>query len=127
MARTYTTEATVSQKSTHQIARNTQRLLAKASTIRTRHLLARSKTRDVSPENDDNLNWSRLAASAVPCERSGSIKRSKFSEEQIAYAIRQSESGTPISDLCRQLGVSEATFYTWKKKYAHLGVSELRL
>ena len=54
------------------------------------------------------------------------MKRSRFSEEQIVYAIRQAESGTPIGDLCRQLGVSEATFYTWKKKYAHLGVSELR-
>lgn len=54
------------------------------------------------------------------------MKRSKFSEEQIVYAIRQAESGTPIGDLCRQLGLSEATFYTWTKKYAHLGVSELR-
>ena len=54
------------------------------------------------------------------------MKRSKFSEEQIVYAIRQAESGTPIGDLCRQLGVSDATFYAWKKKYAHLGVSELR-
>ena len=36
------------------------------------------------------------------------------------------ESGTPPADVCRQLGVSEATFYIWKKKYAHLGVSELR-
>jgi putative transposase len=54
------------------------------------------------------------------------MKRSRFSEEQIVYAIRQAESGTPVGDLCRQLGVSEATFYTWKKKYAHLGVSELR-
>jgi putative transposase len=54
------------------------------------------------------------------------MKRSKFSEEQIAYAMRQAESGTPVSDVCRQLGVSEATFYVWKKKYAHLGVSELR-
>ena len=54
------------------------------------------------------------------------MKRSKFSEEQIVYAIRQAESGTPFGDLCRQLGVSDATFYTWKKKYAHLGVSELR-
>ena len=42
------------------------------------------------------------------------------------YAIRQAESGTPVGDLCRQLGVSDATFYAWKKKYAHLGVSELR-
>ena len=54
------------------------------------------------------------------------MKRSKFSEEQIAYALRQAESGTSVGDVCRQIGVSEATFYTWKKKYAHLGVSELR-
>ena len=54
------------------------------------------------------------------------MKRSKFSEEQIVYAIRQAEADTPIGDLCRQLGVSEATFYTWKKQYAHLGVSEMR-
>ena len=54
------------------------------------------------------------------------MKRSKFSEEQIVYAIRQTESGTPVGDLCRQLSVSDATFYAWKKKYAHLGVSDLR-
>jgi putative transposase len=54
------------------------------------------------------------------------MKRSKFSEERVAYALRQAESGTPVGDVCRQLGVSEATFYAWKKKYAHLGVSELR-
>src|SRR5262245_30607473 len=53
------------------------------------------------------------------------MKKSKFTEEQIAYALRQVESGTPPADVCRQLGVSEATFYFWKKKYAHLGVSEL--
>jgi putative transposase len=56
----------------------------------------------------------------------GPMKRSKFSEEQIAYALRQVESGTPVGDVCRQIGVSEATFYQWKKKFAHLGVSELR-
>jgi putative transposase len=67
-----------------------------------------------------------MTASAVSHERSEPMKRSKFSEEQIVYAIRQAESGTPIGDLCRQLGVSDATFYAWKKKYAHLGVSELR-
>ena len=54
------------------------------------------------------------------------MKRSKFTEEQIAYALRQAESGTPVGDVCRQVGVSEATFYQWKKKFAHLGVSELR-
>jgi putative transposase len=49
------------------------------------------------------------------------MTRSKFSEEQIVYAIRQADAGTPVSALCRQLGVSDATFYAWKKKYAHLG------
>ena len=54
------------------------------------------------------------------------MKRSKFSEEQVAYALRQAEAGTAVADVCRQLGVSDATCYVWKKKYAHLGVSELR-
>ena len=54
------------------------------------------------------------------------MKRSKFSEEQVVYAMRQVEAGSPVGDICRQLGVSEATFYTWKKKYAHVGMSELR-
>ena len=54
------------------------------------------------------------------------MKKSKFSEEQIAYALRQAESGTAIADVCRQLGISEATFYLWRKKFAHLGISELR-
>jgi len=54
------------------------------------------------------------------------MKKSKFSEEQIAYALREVEGGRPPADVCRQLGVSEATFYIWKKKYAHLGVSEVR-
>jgi putative transposase len=44
------------------------------------------------------------------------MKRSKFSEEQIVYAIRQADAGTAVGDLCRQLGVSDATFYAWKKK-----------
>lgn len=54
------------------------------------------------------------------------MKRSKFSEEQVAYALRQAESGTPVGDVCRPLGVSESTFFLWKKKYEHLGVTELR-
>jgi putative transposase len=54
------------------------------------------------------------------------MKRSRYSDEQIAYALRQSKTGTPVGDVCRQLGISEATFYVWKKKYANLGVTELR-
>jgi putative transposase len=54
------------------------------------------------------------------------MKKSRFTEEQIIYALRLADSGQAVVDVCRQLGVSEATFYTWKKKYADLGVSELR-
>jgi putative transposase len=54
------------------------------------------------------------------------MKKSKFTEEQIAYALRQAESGTPVLDVCRKLGVSEQTFYRWKKKYEGMGVAELR-
>ena len=54
------------------------------------------------------------------------MKRSTFSEEQIIYAICQAVSGTPVGDLCRQIEVNDASFYTCKRKYAHLGMSELR-
>jgi putative transposase len=54
------------------------------------------------------------------------MKRSRYSDEQIAYALRQAESGTAVADVCRQLGIAEATFYVWKKKYASLGATELR-
>ena len=53
------------------------------------------------------------------------MKRWKFSEEQVVYALRQGEAGTAGEDVCGQLGVRRATFYAWKKQYAHLGVSDL--
>ncbi len=54
------------------------------------------------------------------------MKKSKFTDEQIAFALRQAETGTKVSEVCRKMGISEATFYNWKKKYGGLGVSELR-
>ena len=54
------------------------------------------------------------------------MKRSMFSEEQVAYALRQAEAGRAVGDVCRQLGISEATFYVWKKRYGHLGANEVR-
>jgi len=54
------------------------------------------------------------------------MRKSRFSEEQIALALRQAESGTAVEDICRKLGVSQATFFRWKKKFGGLGVSELR-
>jgi len=54
------------------------------------------------------------------------MKKSKFTEEQIAFALRQVETGTRVSEVCRKMGIAEATLYNWKKKYGGLGVSELR-
>jgi transposase-like protein len=54
------------------------------------------------------------------------MKKTKFTEEQIAFALRQSETGIRIGEICRKMGISEATFYNWKKKYGGLGVTELR-
>ena len=54
------------------------------------------------------------------------MKKSKFTEAQIVFAIKQSETGVQVAEICRKMGVSEATFYNWKKKYGGLGVSELR-
>ncbi len=52
--------------------------------------------------------------------------KKRFSEEQIAFALRQSETGVPVSEVIRKMGVTEQTFYRWKRKYGGLGVSELR-
>jgi putative transposase len=54
------------------------------------------------------------------------MKRSRFTEEQIVHALRQAEAGTPAVEVCRKLGVSEQTFYRWKRQFAGLGVAELR-
>jgi putative transposase len=54
------------------------------------------------------------------------MPRRGHSEEKILYAIRQVEGGKKVGDLCREMGVSQQTFYTWKRRYAGLGLSELR-
>ena len=54
------------------------------------------------------------------------MKTTKFTDQQIVYALRQAETGTRVGEVCRKMGISEATFYNWKKKYGGLGVSEVR-
>lgn len=54
------------------------------------------------------------------------MKRKRYTDEQIAYALRQAEAGTPVTEICRKLGVSQQTFYAWRRKFAGMGVAELR-
>ena len=54
------------------------------------------------------------------------MKRKRFTQEQIAYALRQAEGGVPVDEVIRRLGISENTFYRWKKKFAGMGVAEIR-
>ncbi len=54
------------------------------------------------------------------------MPRKGHSEEQIMHALAQAEGGEKVAEICRKIGVSEATYYTWKKKYAGLGLPELR-
>lgn len=54
------------------------------------------------------------------------MKKSRFTNEQIAFALKQAESGVPVEEVCRKLGISQQTFYRWKKKFDGLGVAEVR-
>lgn len=54
------------------------------------------------------------------------MRKSRYSDEQIAAALRQAEIGTPVADITRKLGISEATFYVWKKRFGTLGTPEIR-
>lgn len=54
------------------------------------------------------------------------MKKSRFNEEQIVFALRQAELGTSVPEVCLRLGISDATFYTWRKKYGGISPSELK-
>ena len=54
------------------------------------------------------------------------MKTSKFTEEQVAFALKQAETGTPVKEVIRKMGITEQTFYRWKKKYGGMMPSDLR-
>lgn len=54
------------------------------------------------------------------------MKKSRFTEEQIVFALKQAELGTPVPEVRRKLGIYDATFYTWRKKYGGISPSELK-
>ena len=54
------------------------------------------------------------------------MKRSRYTEEQIAFALKQAELGTPVPEVCRKMGVSDATFYNWRAKYGGMEVSQVK-
>jgi putative transposase len=54
------------------------------------------------------------------------MKTSRFTEEQIAFALKQAELGTKVEEICRKMGIGQATFYNWRTKFGGLGPSELR-
>ena len=54
------------------------------------------------------------------------MKKSRFTEEQVAFALKQNELGVSVEEVSRKMGISEATFYNWKQRYGGLGPSELR-
>jgi putative transposase len=54
------------------------------------------------------------------------VRKSKFTDEQIAFALKQAELGISVEEVCRKMGISDATFYVWRKKYGGVGPSELR-
>ena len=63
---------------------------------------------------------------SILCTQHASRVRSKYPAEQVAFALRQAESGTSVPEICRKMGIAEQTFYRWKKKYVGMGVAEVR-
>ena len=68
------------------------------------------------------LVWSGFLERNLPMKKKGK----RYSEEQIIYALRQVDGGRRIAEVCRELGVTEQTYHRWKRRYAGMGVTELR-
>jgi putative transposase len=54
------------------------------------------------------------------------MKKRNFTDEEIAYVLRQAETGRSVTEICREAGISQQTFYRWKRKFEGMGIAELR-
>lgn len=84
------------------------------------------RIRALSPENWTTRFWNARVRLYGREESGGAMKASRFSDAQKAFILRQAEEGVPIGDVCRKAGISQATFYSWRKKYAGLLPTEMR-
>ncbi len=75
---------------------------------------------DLKSENWAVRDW------RIPGEDGGGTKKSRFTEERVAHPLAQAQAGVPVKELRRKYGVSEATFYAWRRKYGSLTASELK-
>ena len=81
---------------------------------------------DVLPGFWSSNNVSNSVKSTTSKKEDFTVRQSRYTPEQIAFALRQAELGTPVKEVIRKMGISEQTFYRWKKKYGGLDSSDLR-
>jgi putative transposase len=74
----------------------------------------------------ENLRVEFSAVSFLGWARRFGVKASKFTDAQKAFVIMQGNDGTPVADICRKAGISQATYFNWKKEHAELTPSEMR-
>jgi hypothetical protein len=97
------------------------RLLGDVSVFGMARQLATSRGKQLRSLADRRLQCVKAVIQRIEGQEAPPTSPSKFFEEQIAYSLRSADGGAPLVDVCRQIGVSEATFYAWKKKYAQVG------
>jgi putative transposase len=78
------------------------------------------------PENCAKINEKNPVWFLSNNQEDFSMKRSKFSEQQIAFILRQAEEGVPVGEVCRRVGISEQTYYWWRKRYGGMMPSEMK-
>ena len=79
-----------------------------------------------APRKLDHLKLKFSATFSRLGEERNRMKASKFTDAQKAFIIKQGEEGAPVAEICRKAGISQATYFNWKKKYAGLLPTEMK-